>query len=169
MPTFVSSNSSSEFVPAPPGTHQAVCVDVIDLGIVETSYGKKHKVAIRWQIDELMPNGKRYMVQKRYTASLNEKAVLRHDLQSWRGRPFSDDELNQFDLDTVIGANALIGIMHNVSQGKTWANVTSVMPLAKAMQKMAPVDYMRKVADTATDPGPDGENDTRQYDDSVPF
>ncbi len=44
------------FEPAPAGVHSAVCVDVVDLGIVEATYEgkttKKHKIRVVWQIGE---------------------------------------------------------------------------------------------------------------------
>ena len=168
MPTFVS-GSSKEFTPAPAGTHQAVCCDVIDKGIMDTQWGQKRKVIVRWQLSELMENDKPFLVQKLYTASLNEKAVLRHDLEAWRGRAFTASELAKFDLDTVIGANAVLSVAHDTRDGKTWANVKSVAPLMKGMTTIKVVDYVRE--QDRTPDTPNGEdNDERNYDDdSVPF
>lgn len=164
------SDSGKEFTPAPEGTHQAVCVDVIDKGEMETPWGQKRKIDIRWQISELMENGKPFIVQKRYTASLNEKAVLRHDLQAWRGKPFTFDELAQFDIETVIGANCLVNVIHRKgSKGGTFANVASVAPLVRGMSKMEAKDYVR---DRERRPDSD-DGDTRHYEEddlsSVPF
>lgn len=178
MPVMVSGNNSTDFKPAPAGTHQAVCVDVIDLGMVKTTFqGKEkmqHKVSVRWQIDELMENGKRFIVQKRYTASLHEKSHLRHDLESWRNRPFTEAEIQGFDLEHLIGANCLLGIIHDKRDGKTWANVTSVLPLGKSMQKIAPEGYERKAARPATqddinEPPPPTDDDIAPADDDIPF
>ncbi len=179
MPTYVS-GSSSNFTPAPEGTHQAVCVDVIDNGIVETQYGPKKKVSVRWQINERMKDGKPFLVQKRYTASLNEKAVLRHDLEAWRGKAFTFDELARFDLDLLLGANALINIVHNKdAKGSIWANVMSISPLVRGMAKIAPDSYIKE-RDRAPQPAANGNGtghgdaneDEREYgtdDSAVPF
>ena len=59
MPLILSETSTKDFTPAPAGTHQALCVDVIDNGLVETKWGEKRKVTIRWQINEFMETGKR--------------------------------------------------------------------------------------------------------------
>jgi hypothetical protein len=170
MPIFVSGNNSKEFTPAPAGTHQAVCVDVVDLGVEETQWGKKHKVRIKWQIDEDMESGKPFLVQKKYTASLHEKANLRHDLESWRGRAFTESELAQFDLENLIGANCLVNIIHKPgSKGGTFANIASIGQLVKGMPKMTSREYTRDKDRTDT-PTPD---ETRDYDgrddDSIPF
>jgi hypothetical protein len=149
MPIYASAGSGTKFTPAPAGTHAAVCCDVRDLGILEQTWKgvtkKKHMVLISWQINEDRDDGKPYLVSKRYTNSLHEKSTLRKDLQAWRGRPFSDAELKQFDLETIITKPCLLGVMHNDSNGTTYANVTSVMALPKGMMAPAVRDYVRFV------------------------
>jgi hypothetical protein len=124
------SQSNTEFTPAPQGQYQAVCVDVIDYGIQETSFGPKPKMGIVFQIEGTrMANGNRFTVYARFTASLHEKAKLRQFLEMWMGRPFSSGELQSFDVDSFIGTNAYVQIIHNESGGKTYANIQSIMPL----------------------------------------
>lgn len=139
--------AGESFTPAPAGVHQAVCVDCVDKGLLPNSFRPgttQHKIVLAWQIEECRDDGKRFLVYKRYTCSLNEKATLRKDLESWRGKPFTRDEEMGFDVESVIGANGLINIQHNESNGKTYANVVAVMPLAKGMAKIKPVDYVRE-------------------------
>ena len=160
---------STPRTPAPAGVHQAVCVDVIDLGMVKSTYeGKeslKHKVNIRWQIDEVDPEheGRRFQVQKRYTLSLHEKAGLRKDLQSWRGKPFTAEEVKGFDVERLLGVNCQINVVHvTSSDGNVYGNVDAIMPLGKGMPKIEPLDYIREVDRKPTDqpgrePGSDDE------------
>jgi hypothetical protein len=144
MPIYASAGESKSFEPAPAGTHQAVCVDVIDKGMQDTQFGRKHKVDLAWQIAELRGDGKPFLVFKRYTLSLNEKANLRKDLESWRGQPFTPAEEAQFDVERLLGANCLINVQHKQTGDKTYANVMSVMPLLKGMPKIvAAADYVR--------------------------
>jgi hypothetical protein len=165
MPFMVSgSDSGTTFAPAPEGTHQAVCVDIIDQGMKPNPFKNgalQHKFDIAWQVNELRDDGKRFIVYKRYTASLNEKATLRHDLESWRGRPFTATELFGFDMESVIGANCLLNVIHKQSTkdpSKTFANVAAVMPLVKGMPKMAAKDYERKRAAEETSPPPSDDD-----------
>jgi len=136
------------FVPAPPGSWSAVCVDVIDLGIIEVTFGgktkKQHKIRVVWQIEEVMENNKPYTVQKRYTLSLHEKASLRKDLESWRGRSFTPLELEGFDVETVLGVPCLLNVIEQKRDGETYANVASIMRLPKSMEAIEPRDYIRK-------------------------
>jgi hypothetical protein len=153
MPIIASGGDSKTFTPAPEGVHQAVCVDVIDLGMQKSAFADEktgqpkmqRKVNIVWQIGETRDDGKRFQLYKRYTLSLHDKAVLRHDLESWRGRAFTFEELSGFDVETVKGANCLVNVQHKKSSDgtKTWANVVSVMPLIKGMPKLLPKDYVR--------------------------
>ena len=137
------------FTPAPAGVHQAVCVDVVDLGVLDVTWQgvskKQHKVNVAWQINEDREDGKPYLVFKRYTLSLHEKAGLRKDLESWRGRKFTDEEGRGFDIEKLIGVNCLLNVTHNQVGDRTYANVVSIMPLAKGMPQIQGRDYVRKV------------------------
>src|SRR3972149_6942366 len=73
--SIVAKDTRKDWTPAPEGLHQAVCVDVIDLGMVQTQWGEKHKVRLVWQIDEINPDtGKRHEVRADFGLSLSEKS-----------------------------------------------------------------------------------------------
>ena len=141
-------DNSKKFVPAPEGLHQAVCCDAIDLGVVETKFGAKPRVELRWLINELNDDGRLFMVSKKYTASLNEKASLRQDLEAWRGKKLTKPELRGFDIEQLVGVNCQLQIVHAVlDDGRTFANVKAVVPISKGMQPMvAPDDFVRHAA-----------------------
>ena len=70
-----------------------------------------------------------------YTASIGKKAKLRSLLASWRGRDFTADELEAFNLRNIVGAPCLMNIIHTDGKdGKTYANIAGVMRLPKGMQ-----------------------------------
>lgn len=153
---IIAKASGSNFTPAPAGTHTAVCVDVVDLGVLEVSFGGKnkmqHKIKLVWQIGEDMENGKPFMVSKRYTCSLHEKAALRKDLESWRGRAFTEGELSGFDLESLISVPCMLGVIHAPGKdGGTFANVSSVMKAMKGMVALTPRDYVRVCERPPTD------------------
>lgn len=177
MPIIATAGEGGQaFTPTPVGVHQAVCVDVIDKGIVEVTYQgktkKQHKISVAWQVDELRDDGKPYLVYKRYTLSLNEKATLRKDLESWRGRAFTRDEEAGFDVESVLGANCLINVQHNTVGDKTYANVVSIMPLVKGMPKIAVRDYIRvseRPPENGNGPQSDEPPPPTDYEDPIPF
>lgn len=150
MPFLIKGEGSYE--PAPQGPAAAVCVDVVNLGTVETRFGAKHKLDIVWSIDKRMKAkdrnslGRPYLVQQRYTVSLHEKSTLRQHLEAWFGKKMSDKTVKEgFDLEKLIGRGAYLSIRHNESDGKVYANVVAVMPLPEGMPKPIPdPEYVRR-------------------------
>jgi hypothetical protein len=143
---IIAKNTKGDFTPAPEGLHSAVCVDVVDLGIQQSQWGEAHKVQIRWQLEDLDPKtNKPYMVVSKYTLSLHEKSRLRPTLEAWRGRKFTAEEMEGFDLEKLVGANCQIQVIHNVKDGgEVYANVQAVVPAAKNAPKLRPNgDYIR--------------------------
>ena len=132
-------SGGGDFEQPPVGTYPARCIKIIDLGTQKGEYqGKanfKRQVIIGWELPtELMAEGdyigKPFVVSKFYTASLNEKATLRKDLQNWRGREFSPAELGGFDSKNILGKACMLSLTAN-DKGKT--RVTGVMALPKGM------------------------------------
>lgn len=146
---------------APEGTFQAICVDEIDLGLVTTNHNgeenTRHMVRLVWQINEKDDKGKNFLVRKDYTASLHEKAKLRSELKSWRGREFNVLELAAFDLEQVVNAPCMLSVVHNTGRkGGTFANVGAVMKLPKGMGPFVPDEYIRVKDRTSAEPVPSG-------------
>ena len=167
------SGGTGNFEPAPEGVHQAVCVDVIDLGLLEVTWAgqtkKQHKILISWQLDEARDDGKPFLVSKRYTLSLNEKANLRKDLESWRGRKFTLEEEMGFDVESILGANCLLNVQHNKKDDKTYANVISITPLVKGFSKIAAKDYIRKIERTEGQADEPSDTSGQVLVDDIPF
>lgn len=144
-----------DFKPVPAGTHRAICTLIADMGVQKSERFKpQHKVYIRWELpDETVEwqdrDGNKHkgpmVIGKTYTLSLGEKANLRADLESWRGRMFTKEELKGFDLQNILGKPCQVGVTHKTSGDKTYANVSAVMGLSKGMQKpessTIPVSY----------------------------
>lgn len=129
---------------APEGLFPACCVDVQNLGLVQGAYGPKNKVRLVWQLDLTTEEGRRYEVARVYTLSLHERAALRKDLESWRGRGFTEKELDGFDLEKLLGANCQIQVVQKLGDdGTVYANVATVISPAKGVPKLAAVDFVR--------------------------
>jgi hypothetical protein len=135
--------------PIPDGMYQAVTIGVIDLGTQynERFMNRTHKVLIMWELPEVAITFSKdgiettapRVISKKYTLSLGEKANLRKDLQSWRGRSFTDEELRGFDLFTIIGKNCMLQLINESKDGKSYTNISSIMPLYKGMEVLNPV------------------------------
>lgn len=131
MSLHVNADSGSDFELLPPDIYIARCYRIIDLGTqtVTGIYGtqQKPKVMISWEIldDPKMEDGRPFSVHSNYTASLDPKSNLFRDLESWRGQPFTDDELADFDLTNVLGTYCQVNVVHS-KDGK-FVNVKSVV------------------------------------------
>lgn len=128
-----------DFENCPAGSFAARCYQIIDLGHQTFEWKGEAKVApkvrITWELNEMMSDGRPFSISREYTASIGDKANLRKDLEAWRGRPFSAEELRNFSLENVLGAPCLLGIVHKPSKdnSKVYANVGSIMALPKGM------------------------------------
>ena len=170
MSAIIARRPRSSYTPAPDGLHTACCVDIVDLGIVAGAYGAKHKVRIVWQLDAVDDeHGRRFDVARVYTLSLHERAALRKDLESWRGKKFTEAELDGFDLQKLLGVNCQVQVVQQVSEdGSVYANVATVVPPAKGRPKLAPLDYVR-AADRVPRNGSAPQAPAEQEVDNVPF
>jgi len=142
---------SKEFENCPAGNHIAVCIRVIDLGTQETTYNgekkKAHQIQLVWEVDSddgvVMADGRPFIVNsRRYTWSMHEKANLRKDLTSWRGKPFADSDFGDggFDIRKLLGCGCMLNVIHNESGDKTYANVGSIATLPKKLATPNPVN-----------------------------
>lgn len=128
--------TSGDYELAPVGVYRAVCTRLLNLGMQETNYGDKHQIHLAFEIDENMADGRPFLMMQNYTLSLNPKSRLRADLEKWRGRAFTAEELSGFDLKTVLGKPLQISVVH--SQDGKYANIGSMMPLGRGQQPLAP-------------------------------
>lgn len=139
MSLIVSGSSAASYTPIEEGTHVGICYMMVDLGMQfsEVYKNKSKKVWIGWEItDETidLDDGPHHRTMgKQYTASLGESSNLRQDLAAWRGRDFTPQELEAFDLRNIVGAPCLINVVHRTNGTKTYANVQSIMAMPKGM------------------------------------
>lgn len=130
--------AKADFTPAPQGTHVAICVQAIDLGTQFSKFYQKaaKKVLLGWELsNEPGTDGKPLLVWKRYTASLSKNSTLRAHLEAWRGRKFTQAELEGFELKNVLGAPCMVTIAHEDRDGQTYGQVTAVTALPKGTTK----------------------------------
>lgn len=142
MSLIAKSSGNGDFEPIQQGTHIARCIRVYDLGTQQNTMfnNSSHKVMLVFEIPdskienkdgEIMP----MLQSKEYTLSLAEKANLRRDLISWRGKDFTEEEAAGFDVTKVLGAPCMLSIAHKKNEkGKVYANITSIMKPPKGLE-----------------------------------
>ena len=165
---FVARDSGGgDFKRVPPGAYIGRCFSLIDLGTQTTNgqYGEKrqHKIRIAWELfgdDEqgnpltIEVNGHAMplTISKGYTVSLHEKSSLRRDLAAWRGRDFTEEEANAFDVSKLVGAYCMVNVVSTENNGKTYSNVAGLTPLPGALKNVKPVPVHENILFDLDDP-----------------
>ena len=154
---LILSVNTTTYEPIQEGTHTAVCDKVIDLGrqVGLEEFGGKvaPKVWIGWLVnDEVDENGgmKEKHIGRIYTASLDKKSSLRRDLEAWRGKPFTEEELAGFDLDNILGAGCMINVAHEQKNDKIREQIKGIVALPRGMKLEKPAEMISFVLDKNT-------------------
>ena len=142
------SGGGGSFTPVPPGMHLARCYRIIDLGTQASTYQgttkKLPKIMLQFEVhgeDDMgkpitTEKGEPMSISKNFTLSLADKATLRLDLQTWRGREFNADELRGFELKNVLGAWAMLSILKEVGgDGKEYTNIKAILGVPPSIKK----------------------------------
>lgn len=134
----------------PAGPKIGRCYSIVDTGThVREFEGKKrlrHEVRISWEIPAVRvprddgEKDKPASVHKVYTVSMDKKAKLRADLQSWSGVMFTPEHLQSFTTDgrkwfeRMLSKPAFLNVVHEQKQdGSPKAVVASVTALMDGM------------------------------------
>jgi hypothetical protein len=121
--------NSGNFQPCPEYTGSAVCVDVTPLKTVQTQFGPKEKFRFVFEIGETKDDGSRWCVWSApFTPSYHENSALRPFLRKWMGRELSQDEVKEFDTESLLGRPAHITVIHEHSDGEIYANIALIQP-----------------------------------------
>ena len=159
MPLVIPQETSGSYERPPEGNHVAVCCSLIDLG---TQHSEKYqndqrKVMVEWELaSETKEDGSPFYIDKIYTFSMNEKARLRQDLESWRGLRFSKDDFGKFELSALIGKGCMLNIVHDENGDKVYANIASIARLPKGMNPPPLVKSPRIFSLEPSEYDPDG-------------
>ena len=147
---IISASSEKKHDPVSAGTHTAICYSVIGIGTqINERFQSAHKqVIIMWEMcdENIVIDGeeKPKAMSKTYTASLNEKATLRKDLESWRNKAFTPEELKGFDLQNILGKPCLLSVVEEEKNGNKYSKIASIASIPKGMNKdMTPVNPLR--------------------------
>jgi hypothetical protein len=104
----------------------------------------------------LRDDGKPFTLSRDFTLSLHERSGLRPFLVGWRGRDFTNEELQRFDVQNLLGVPCMLNVVHKPgSEGRIFANVTAANPLPKRTTAPDPVGDLLYYS---TDNGPPSES-----------
>lgn len=138
--SMIITNKQKQYELPDEGEHLAVLADLIDLGEVDTTYGKKDRVRFIWLVQQCDTEGKQIAVAYSYTKSLHEKASLRKVIKIMLGR----DPEDSFDLETLLGMNIRLVIEHQARDERTFATIVAMLKPRKGDPVLAiPRDFVR--------------------------
>ncbi len=133
----------------PEGTHVARCINYIDLGRADSEWEgkitKKKRVVLTFEFPEHkavfreedgpQPLGRTIT----YTNTLKEKSNLKKDLQTWRGKAFTAQEILGFDLDNVLGHPCQALVLHEPKKdGTTRDKIKGLSKMPDSLQAPPP-------------------------------
>jgi len=146
--SFIVEDKGGNFERCPPGMHLGRCYRIVDLGTQKSEYMGEvkylHKIMLGWEIhgsDEngnplKMTDGRPFAIFKNYNLAWSEKANLRIDLQAWRGKAFTQEEMRKFDLKNILGAWCMLNVVErNGQNGNTYSNVSNVTPVPSVIKQ----------------------------------
>ena len=123
----------------PVDLHVARCIRVLDVGThtSERFGSRNHQVVMSWELPSALFEdgdfaGEPFVVNRTYTLSLHKKSNLRPDLEAWRGKQFTGQEIQDgFEIAEMVGQPCMLTITHSNpnDEGRVYANVTGVAAL----------------------------------------
>ena len=140
MSMIASDNGGQTIEKLENGVYTAVSSAIIDLGLQRNEqFGKtQRKFMMIWNIldEDVEINGEKLprTISKEYSFSLNEKSTLRKDLQAWRGKPFSEEELQGFNILNILNRACQLQIILEEKNNKKYNNIAGIMSLPRGMK-----------------------------------
>jgi len=136
MSMIVSENEKVELLEE--GVYKAICHAVIDIG---SQYSEQYdkwnkKVIVIWELPDVLSMDKDNVefskkMSREYTAFLGERTNLEKDLTAWRGKAFTPEEKQGFNLLSLLGVGCQMQIVHKEKNGKKFTNINSILALPK--------------------------------------
>ena len=149
---IIASKPEGNFKKVEPGNYVARCYRMIEIGTIEETYNgetkKAKKVQLTWELPTEMEifnedhGYEPYVVSKTYTLSMHEKSNMRKDLESWRGKGFTETEAARFDITKLLGVPCLLTVTHQPGKqdpSKSYVIVSAISKLMKGQE--CPAQY----------------------------
>jgi len=146
---IIDESPTQEFRKIDAGSYLGRCFSVIDLGHQTVSFiengqpsqKQQRKVLVSFELfgddsnGPLEIDGKPMVINKKYTFSMNEAAKLRLDIESWKGKKLVKGVDLPFDMKSMLDKWAMVNVVHNDWNGKTYANLNSLSQVPSMIVK----------------------------------
>lgn len=134
-----------ELIPA--GNYIARCYQMLQIGTVEEivmgAVKTLNKVRIGWELPTELKvfnpeKGEQpFTISKEFTLSMHEKSNLRKLLASWRGKDFTEEEAESFDITKLLSVPCMINVIHKPAKSdptKVYEEISNVSPMPKGVK-----------------------------------
>lgn len=153
-----------ELIPA--GSHPAYLYRVVYLGtqtkVFEGKETQQQKIWVDFELpkqlveyeDKDTKEKKTFVrtVGAEYTLSLAEKGKLLPFIEGWIGRSLNEEELQGFDICSLLGNPAFVSITHDKAKnGNTYANISSVSPIMEGFVMPEAVNKLVEISKSEWD------------------
>jgi len=151
--SIIATKPEGNFKKVEPGNYVARCYKMIEIGTVDETYNgelkRVKKVQLTWELPTEMEifheekGYEPYVVSKTYTLSMHEKSNLRRDLESWRGKGFTELEAAKFDITKLLGVPCMLNIIHRpgkVDPSKNYVEVSNISSMPKGIDCPDPLN-----------------------------
>jgi hypothetical protein len=139
MAFMVKSGNTFELLPE--GSHPCVLADIADLGERPTKFGIKPQVRFVWLSNLSGSNGYRLGTISQYNVNLHPDSYLSAAIRVLTG----SYPASEFDLESLIGLNAVLVIEHTSSNGRDFAAIRTLLRPGKNAEKVTiPPGYKRR-------------------------
>lgn len=136
---IIGTRAKPKVPPVEAGTYMAICVGIFDLGEQQVEYKGKtrytNQIMFTFELSgvtvEIDGEQKLRQLSRSFPVSTSNKSGLRKFLTSWRGKAFSDEEIQSFNTDSLLGRSAMIQVVHN--ETGEYSNIDGVMQLPKGL------------------------------------
>ena len=103
--------------------HEAEIVEVEDRGVTKTKFGDKERVLIRYRTDQRGTDGEWLTVIETFNKTIGKNSRLAERIERLTGAAPG----RRYDLTKLIGWKGTIVVVHSESDGRTYANIDSVI------------------------------------------
>jgi hypothetical protein len=138
--------------PVPSGSHVARLYQIVHIGTTEFEYMGETKKSDKIRLTFELCNEKKVFVEgeeekplaisREFGFSMHPKSKLRPFVEGMGGATMHDDEAANFDVETLLGMDCLLTVIHTEKNGNVYANIHNASPLPKGMK--APPMYNEK-------------------------
>ena len=138
---FAPESQSGDFSILEAGQYPARCYAVVDIGTRDTEWQgvskKKRELVIMFEFPTELTQFKKdgpkepFVLSKYLTLSLSDQGKMKPFVEAWLGKKIDAT----FDLFSLVGQTAFISVSHEQGKnGKTYANIGTIMPLPKLIE-----------------------------------